>query len=83
MQRTAQLEIVMAIGSKWSGKPVTHCDICRRPLTQVFIDGRTSNGQWGIMCPICRMNEGREVLGVGLGQMYERSQATAWQWGED
>jgi len=38
----------------------------------VFVDGQTSNGQWGIMCPTCRIDEGRIELGVGLGQKYER-----------
>lgn len=70
----------MAIGSKWAGKPVEKCDLCERTLMQVFVDGRMSNGQWGIMCPDCRVNQGRITLGTGLGQKYERTQATAWQW---
>ena len=36
-----------------------------------FVDGRTRNGQWGIMCPTCRIDEGRLTLGVGLGQKYD------------
>lgn len=62
----------MAIGSKWCGKAHPTCDICRRQITFSFVDGRTSNGQWGIMCPSCRINEGRITLGEGLGQKYER-----------
>lgn len=62
----------MAIGSKWSGKPIKDCDICKRQIQRNFVDGRTSNGQWGIMCPSCRISEGRLILGVGLGQKYDR-----------
>lgn len=66
----------MAIGSKWAGKPIKDCDICKRPIQHTFVDGRTSNGQWGIMCPTCRISEGRIELGVGLGQKYERKAGT-------
>jgi hypothetical protein len=61
----------MAIGSKWAGKERPDCDICKRPVMHAFVDGLTSNGQWGIMCPTCRLAEGRGQLGVGLGQKYE------------
>lgn len=62
----------MAIGSKWLGNPPKHCDICRATIQRTFVDGRTSDGRWGIMCPTCRIAEGRERLGIGLGQKYER-----------
>lgn len=62
----------MAIGSKWLGDPPKQCDICRRPIMRTFVDGRTSDGRWGIMCPTCRVDEGRMQLGTGLGQKYER-----------
>lgn len=62
----------MAIGSKWMGDPPKSCDICKRPIMRTFVDGRTSDGRWGIMCPTCRVAEGRVRLGVGLGQKYER-----------
>lgn len=59
------------IGSKWFGsKPV--CGLCKRPIMHTFVDGRTRSGRWAIMCPGCRIDQGREVLGVGLGQKYER-----------
>lgn len=66
----------MAIVSKWAGKPVLNCDICKLQIQRCFVDGRTSNGQWGIMCPTCRIEEGRMVLGTGLGQKYERKAGT-------
>jgi len=62
----------MAIGSKWAGKQITNCQICERPIQRTFIDGRTSSGQWAIMCPACRIDQGFTQLGVGLGQKYER-----------
>ena len=49
------------MSKKWLGV-VTNCDICGQPFTDVFIDGRTITGQWGLMCPSCH-----EVHGVGLG----------------
>lgn len=62
----------MAIGSKWSGKPIKDCDLCKRPIQRTFVDGRTAGGQWAIMCPTCRIEQGCMTLGVGLGQKYER-----------
>lgn len=62
----------MSIGSKWAGKPILDCDICKQRIQRSFVDGLTSNGQWGIMCPTCRIDEGRLTLGVGLGQKYDR-----------
>lgn len=61
----------MAIGSKWTGT-VKDCDLCHRPIQYTFVDGRTKDGRWAIMCPACRIEQGREKLGVGLGQKYER-----------
>lgn len=62
----------MAIGSKWAGKAVPNCDICGKQIQRSFVDGVTAGGRWGIMCPTCRINEGRMALGVGLGQKYDR-----------
>lgn len=68
----------MRIGDPWIGKPPTKCDICERPLFSVFVDGRTSDGRWGIMCPGCRISEGRLELGTGKGQKFERKPGGAW-----
>lgn len=62
----------MAIGSKWAGKGIPNCGICQRQIQRSFVDGVTAGGRWGIMCPTCRINEGRMTLGVGLGQKYDR-----------
>ena len=51
--------------TKWSGSTI--CDICKRPAGSVsdkpwFVDGRTDQGPWALMCPVCF-----EIFGVGLG----------------
>lgn len=61
----------MAIGSKWAGSPITNCQICNERILHTFVDGRTLSGQWAIMCPSCRIDQDRIVLGEGLGQKYE------------
>lgn len=56
---------------KWMGTTPTHCDLCRRTLTQQFVDGRLrSGGQWAIMCPTCHRTLG-VGLGTGYGQRYD------------
>ena len=66
------MENDMAIGSIWAGTPPKACDLCKRPITRTFVDGRTAMGPWAIMCPSCRVAYGPARLGVGLGQKYER-----------
>ena len=61
----------MSAEKRWLGKPPTKCDVCLRPIQRTFVDGRTADGRWGIMCPVCRIEQGRERLGTGLGQKYE------------
>ena len=68
----------MKIGETWVGTAPTKCDICERKLLLSFVDGRTSDGRWGIMCPQCRVAEGRERLGTGLGQKFERQPGGDW-----
>lgn len=59
----------MAEEKKWMGSEPIHCDLCGEAFTQVFIDGKTMQGPWGLLCSVCH-----EVYGVGLGtgrgQMY-------------
>ena len=47
---------------KWYGILPKSCDICKRPLKKIFIDGRTKMGPWAIMCNNCFKEHG-----VGLG----------------
>jgi len=50
----------------------TKCDLCARPIIDVFIDGKTSLGPWGYLCPICHAKAGCG-LGTGKGQKYQRN----------
>jgi hypothetical protein len=42
--------------------PPDFCDICKREIVYVFIDGKTIHGPWANMCLRCY-----ELIGVGLG----------------
>jgi len=56
---------------KWMGSAITHCDLCDADIDTVFVDGKTIDGPWGILCPDC--HEARGVgLGIGYGQKYEK-----------
>lgn len=54
--------------------PPTQCDLCQRPITKDFVDGRTQRGPWGNLCLGCHRSEG-VGLGTGKGQKYERNDA--------
>lgn len=54
---------------KWYGVMPKRCDLCKRPLTKFFADGRTRMGPWAIMCHHCFREYGVK-LGTGKGQKY-------------
>lgn len=56
---------------KWLS-PINGCEICSANLKnlQFFVDGKTSNGYWAVMCPKCFMTIG-VGLGIGRGQAYD------------
>lgn len=56
---------------------VEACDICTRPITAVFIDGKTAMGPWANMCVICHAGNGGK-LGTGRGQRYEKQPDGRW-----
>lgn len=60
-----------ARASAWLGTPPVHCDICGRTLSNsgIFVDGKTRQGPWAIMCTHCHSSRG-VGLGVGKGQKY-------------
>ena len=68
------INIAEALASKqpkiWAA-PISNCQICHSSLSffKYFIDGRTNQGVWAIMCPRCHSMVGRG-LGVGRGQKY-------------
>ncbi len=55
----------------WLGEPPAKDDITQQPIVNVFIDGATIFGLWGIMLPKTHKTYGRG-LGTGRGQRYER-----------
>ena len=59
----------------WSGSKPEQCDICKKPITTVFIDGNTSFGGWANMCPDCHSQYGKG-LGTGKGQKYNLEATT-------
>jgi hypothetical protein len=63
----------MKIGDTWVGEPPERCDLCGGKLANSFVDGRTSDGRWAIMCPWCRIYNGPIRLGAGLGQRFTRT----------
>lgn len=61
----------------WCGEAPTVCQICDRPIAEVFVDGKTQWDCWACMCKDCWETHG-EGLGVGLGQMYGRQEDGRW-----
>ena len=55
---------------KWCGSRPTKCDLCFKELIGVFIDGKTDEGPWGILCLPCHQTQGIGV-GEGRGQVYD------------
>lgn len=62
---------------KWMGDAPEKCDLCGRRFgtlfpggRTIFIDGRTKQGPWGLLCGPCHCDHG-VGLGEGDGQMYD------------
>jgi hypothetical protein len=55
----------------WSGSKPVQCQIpgCGTKLHGEFVDGKTTHGPWGLMCPRCHRLYGMG-LGKGKGQKY-------------
>lgn len=53
--------------------PPTTCDICHKPITDTFVDGRVVGGTaWANMCEHCHKRNGTG-LGSGKGQLYKKN----------
>ena len=62
----------------WTGPAPQACDLCKRPITSVFTDGRVASiGSWAFMCPQCHRHEGLG-LGSGRGQQYRKGHGGQW-----
>jgi hypothetical protein len=55
---------------KWMSKKPEHCDLCNYAFGKTFVDGKTMQGPWGILCSTCHEAYG-VGLGVGRGQKYD------------
>lgn len=51
----------------WLGE--TMCEICRKEIKTILVDGRIHSGQWAVMCFLCYRDYGVGP-GVGKGQKY-------------
>lgn len=56
---------------QWFGSPIVDCQLCHRKIENTFVDGKTKDGRWAIMCPSCHALQGG-LLGEGLGQEYRK-----------
>lgn len=57
--------------AEWAGTPPKRCQMCLSPITTNFVDGKTVQGAWVIMCVKCHRVYG-VGLGTGKGQLYRR-----------
>lgn len=60
--------------TNWISPVPRTCDLCKAPITNTFIDGKTSFGPWAIMCEPCHNLNGKG-LGQGKGQKYLQQSA--------
>lgn len=60
----------------WGGSEPTHCQLCEKPLKEVFVDCATTVG-WRMACDACHRKHGHG-LGVGKGQRYQRLDSGKW-----
>ena len=68
-------QLIMTKIKRWFGTWPAKCDVCKIQLHTVshFIDGRTQNGNWALMCPFCHILVG---VGIGPGKGQNYSSAT-------
>ena len=62
----------------WTGEVEKTCQLCKEPIVDVFIDGKTLMGPWAIMCPRCSNRHG-VGLGTGRGQLYNLQSDLRWK----
>lgn len=65
--------------TQWLSPPPEKCDTCDAPITNMFVDGKTTMGPWGCLCSACfLLGPGIGKLGPGLGQKYEKQPDGKW-----
>ncbi|HET9943608.1 MAG TPA: hypothetical protein VFR05_09720 [Terriglobia bacterium] len=58
------------MAQKWLSDLPEKCEMCKTPLRDVFVDGKTAWGPWAIMCVICHRDQGFG-FGIGRGQKFD------------
>ena len=56
---------------QYGGNPPEVCDLCQKPIANVFIDGKVRGHGWANMCKACYTQYG-VPLGTGGGQEWWR-----------
>lgn len=56
--------------TQWIGPVPATCDLCDKPIARAFVDGKTQEGPWAVMCERCHNMNG-VGLGTGKGQKYK------------
>lgn len=69
--------LVQGAPQLWAGSTPSECDLCHVPIKDTFVDGKTTVGPWGIMCPSCFATYG-VGLGTGKGQKYKKQPDATW-----
>ena len=71
-KRADNMSTVTAVAKNtktWCGAAPTHCDMCREPIRQEFVNGAIKAGPWACMCISCLDMYGAGI-GPGRGQRY-------------
>ena len=63
---------------KYWMSPIPIHDDFGEELVDIFIDGKTKFGPWGIMTPNNYKKFGIGVLGLGFGQKYQKQPDGKW-----
>ena len=62
----------------WIGSVPTHCEVCKIPINNEFVDGRVPGlGCWAIMHPTYYKQNGGK-FGQGFGQRYQKQFDGRW-----
>ncbi len=54
---------------QYVGDPPESCQICKKPIKALFVDGKIACGPWANMCITCHNDIG-VGLGTGHGQLF-------------
>lgn len=65
------------MASYWQSPAPDVCDVCQKPIEDVFSDMKTVLGPWGCLCPRCVPLVGAGY-GIGRGQQYTKQPDGKW-----